>query len=247
MSDTTREEFASAVAATISSVQHLYREVERLIEELRAALVEEPGALIRVGGSADGKSRLKSTRFVVRDAYGALFKPVVSDEEVDAAEDDEEDADADSDEGGRGGTRRPVELVADQPLMAVRVVLYDPRKQDDIEPQIQFGVMSDWRVGSGEATEGQRFILERAMLRQVPLSLGAAVGIGPARRLQTNATVKRVEGTKHKKGSRDRKLSYQLPVGVETEPLYSLDSAEELRTLAARVRAMWAKTNGVTS
>ena len=139
-----------------------------------------------------------------------------------------------------------MELVADQPLMAVRVVLYDPRKRDDIEPQIQFGVMSDWRVGSGEATEGQRFILDRAMLRRVPLSLGAAVGSGQTRRLQTDATVKRVEGTKHKKGSRDRKLSYQLPVGVETEPLYSLDSAEELRKLAARVRAMWAKTNGGT-
>ena len=109
-----------------------------------------------------------------------------------------------------------------------------------------FGVMSDWRVGSGEATEGQRFILDRAMLRRVPLSLGAAVGSGQTRRLQTDATVKRVEGTKHKKGSRDRKLSYQLPVGVETEPLYSLDSAEELRKLAARVRAMWAKTNGGT-
>ena len=50
--------------------------------------------------------------------------------------------------------------------------------------------------------------------------------------------------TKHKKG--DRKLSYQLPAGVETEPLCSLDSPEELRKLADRVRTMWAKTNGVT-
>ena len=70
--------------------------------------------------------------------------------------------------------------------------------------------------------------------------------LGQARRLQTNATVKRVGDTKHKRGSRDRKLSYQLPVGVETEPLYSLDSPEALRTLADRVRAMWAKTNGLT-
>ena len=238
MSDITREEFASAVAATISSVHHLYREVTRLIEGLRDALSEEPGALIPVRGSAVGKSRLNPARFVVRDAYGALFKPVVSDEEVDAAEDDEEESDADADDGGQGRTRRPVELVADLPLLAVRMVLYDPRKQDGIEPQIQFGVMSDWRVGSDEATEGQRFILARAMLRRVPLSLGAAVGSGQARRLQANATVKRVEGTKHKK-SKDLKLSYQLPVGVETVPLYSLDSPEELRTLAKRVRTMW--------
>ena len=243
MSDITREEFASAVAATISSVYHLYREVARLNKELRDDLSEEPGALTPVRGSAVGKSGLNPTRVVVRDAYGVLFKPVVSDEEVDAAE-DEEESDADSDDGGPGGTRSPVELVADQPLMAVRVVLYDPRKQDGIEPQIQFGVMSDWRVGSGETTEGQRFILDRSMLRRVPLSLGAAVGIGQGRRFQTNAAVKCVEGTKHKKG--DRKLSYQLPAGVETEPLCSLDSPEELRKLADRVRTMWAKTNGVT-
>ena len=244
MSDITREEFASAVAATISSVHHLYREVARLIEGLRDALSEEPDALIPVRGSAFGKSRLDPTRFVIRDAYGVLFKPVVSDEEVDAAEDDEEESDADSDDGGHVGTRKPVELVADQPLMAVRVVLYDPRKQDGIEPQIQFGVMSDWRIGSGEATEGQRFILYRSMLRRVPLALGAAVGRGQARCFQTNAAVKRVKGTKHKKG--DLKLSYQLPAGVETEPLHSLDSPEELSKLAGRVRAMWAKTNGVT-
>ena len=100
--------------------------------------------------AAVGKSRLNPARFVVRDAYGALFKPVVSDEEVDAAEDDEEESDADADDGGQGRTRRPVELVADLPLLAVRMVLYDPRKQDGIEPQIEFGVMSDWRVGSDE-------------------------------------------------------------------------------------------------
>ena len=245
MSDTTREEFSSAVAAAISSVHHLYREVARLIAELREALSEEPGALTPVRGSADGKSRLNPKGFVVRDAYGVLFKPVVSGEELDAAEDDEEDSDAESDDGGPGGTSSPVELVADQPLMAVRVVLYDLRKQDGIEPQIQFGVMSDWRVGSGEATAGQRFILDRPMLRRVPLSLGAAVGRGQARRFQTTAAVKRVEGTKRKKG-RDSKLSYQLPVGVETEPLYSLDNPEALRKLADRVRAMWAKTNGGT-
>ena len=245
MSDITREEFASAVATTISSVHHLYREVARLIKGLRDALSEEPGALIPVRGSAIGKSGLNPTRVVVRDAYGALFKPVVSDEEVDAAEDDEEESAADSDEGGPGGTSSPVELVADQPLMAVRVVLYDLRKKDRIEPQIQFGVMSDWRVGGGETTEGQRFILARSMLRRVPLSLGAAVDRGQARRFQTTAAVKRVEGTKRKKGG-DSKLSYQLPVGVETEPLYSLDSPEELNKLVGRIRAMWAKTNGGT-
>ena len=68
MSNITHEEFASAVAATILSVHHLYREVARLIEGLRNALGEEPGALIPVRGSTFGKSGLNPTRVVVLDA-----------------------------------------------------------------------------------------------------------------------------------------------------------------------------------
>ena len=248
MSDITRETFRSAVAATITSVQHLYREVSRLNVELREALNEEPGALIPVRGSSYGKPRINPTRFVIRDAYGVLFKPVVSDEEMDAADDEEEEPDTETD----SGKSSPVELVADQPLLAVRVVLYDPRKlgrDDGIEPQIQFGVMSDWKVDSGEATDGQQFTLARSMLRRVPLSLGAGIGTGHASRLQTTASVKSVKhvvGAKHKRIKKNRKLSCQLPGGVETEPLYSLDSPEELNKLVGRIRTMWDKANGVT-
>ena len=203
MSDITREGFTSAVAATIASVHHLYREVARLNVELREALSEEPSALISVRGSSFGKPRVNPTRFVIRDAYGVLFKPVVSDEEMDTAEDDEEEPDTETDSGGTRS--RPVELVADQPLLAVRVVLYDPRKlgrDDEVEPQIQFSVMFDWKVDSDEATDGQQFTLDRSMLRRVPLSLGAGVGTGHASRLQINASVKSVKhvvGAKHKK------------------------------------------------
>ena len=51
MSDITREEFASAVAATIESVHHLYREVARLNVGLREALSEGADALVPVRGS----------------------------------------------------------------------------------------------------------------------------------------------------------------------------------------------------
>ena len=245
MNKITREEFASAVAATITSVHHLYREVARLNVELREALSEEPSALVSVRGSSFGKPKVDPTRFVIRDAYGVLFKPVVSDEEMDAAEDDEEEPDPEVDSGGTRDS--PVKLVADQPLLAVRVVLYDPRKLDGgIEPQIQFGVMSDWKVDSDEATDGQQFTLSQDMLRRVPLSLGAGVGTDHAgRRIQTNASVKLV-GAKHKKIKKNRKLSCQLPLGVKTEPLYSLDSPEEFNKLTGRIRTMWAKANGVT-
>lgn len=246
MNDIAREEFASAVAATITSVHHLYREVARLNVELREALSEEPSALVPMRGSSFGKPRVNPTRFVIRDAYGVLFKPAVSDEEMDAAEDDEEEPDSEVDSGGtRGG---PVVLVADQPLLAVRVVLYDPRKLDrGIEPQIQVGVMSDWKVDSDEASDDQQFTLDRAMLRRVPLALGAGVGAAHASRLQTNASVRSV-GAKRKKikKQKNRKLSCQLPVGVETEPLYSLDNPKALNKLTGRMRTMWAKANGVT-
>ena len=243
MSDITREEFASAVAATITSVHHLYREVARLNVGLREALSEGADALVPVRGSSTvGKSGFNPTRLIVRDAYGVLFKPVVSDEEVDAVEDEDDDEELDT-EADAGGTSSRVELVADQPFLAVRVVLYDLRQPDGVEPQIQFGVMSDWKVGSDEATEGQQLTLARNMLKRVPLSLGAGVGTGHASRLQTNASVKYVGGVggaKHKK-SKGHKLNCRLPGGVETEPLYSLDSPEELSKLVGRVRTMWAK------
>ena len=95
----------------------------------------------------------------------------------------------------------------------------------------------------------EQFTLDRSMLRRVPLSLGAGVGTGHASRLQTNASVKSVKhvvGAKHKKIKKNRKLSCQLPVGVKTEPLYSLDSPEELNKLVGRIRTMWAKANDVT-
>ncbi len=43
----------------------------------------------------------------------------------------------------------------------------------------------------------------------------------------------------HGKIKKNRKLRCQLPVGVETEPLYSLDNPEELNKLVGRIRTMW--------
>ena len=41
----TPEQFASAVAAAISSVRHLYSEVDRLVIGLRERLADEPDSL----------------------------------------------------------------------------------------------------------------------------------------------------------------------------------------------------------
>jgi len=55
MTDITREQFASAVAAAVSSVHHVYRALDRLLLELRQSLAEPPTPLVYVHGTV-GKS-----------------------------------------------------------------------------------------------------------------------------------------------------------------------------------------------
>jgi len=239
---TTREQFASAVAMAISSVQHLYREVDRLLTGLRDSLAEEPHPLAPIRGTLQ-KSGRDQTRLVVRNEYGALFAPVINDEED--AEEEDEDLEEDGDEGEdddrpRGGRKRaPAEIAADQPLLAVRVALYDPQRHDSFEPQVQFAVMSEWALGKAAATPEQRFILARYMLRRIPKALAASATLAKGSRLVTRATVKRVVGAK--KGD-ERRLACRLPAGVEAVPLFSLDSAEGLDRLAATMKNMWQQT-----
>jgi hypothetical protein len=240
MSDITREQFASAVAVAISSVQHLYREVDRLIVGLRDALAEEPNPLVPVRGTL-GKGVRDQTRFVVRNEYGSLFGPLVADEE-DVEEDDEnleeETEDAEDDEtDGAARKRSPAEMAADQPLLAIRIAMYDPLKRETFEPKIEYAVMSDWAIGNATSTPpGKRFVLARNMLRRIPRALAASSDVAKGGRLPTRAAVKRVVGAKKGK---DRRLSCRLRMGADTVPLYSLENAEELGRLAKRMKQMW--------
>jgi hypothetical protein len=182
----------------ISSVQHLYREVDRLIVGLRDALAEEPNPLVPVRGTL-GKGVRDQTRFVVRNEYGSLFGPRVADEE-DVEEDDEteeETEDAEDDEtGGAARKRSPAEMAADQPLLAIRIAMYDPHKRETFEPKIEYAVMSDWAVGNAVSTPGERFVLARSMLRRIPKALAASSDVAKGGRLPTRAAVKRVVGAK---------------------------------------------------
>ena len=90
MSEMTREQFASSVVAAISSVDHLYRELDRLIAGLRGALGEPPHPLALVRGTL-GKSGRYPARFLVRYEYGVLLEAVASDGDI---EDDEDDGEA---------------------------------------------------------------------------------------------------------------------------------------------------------
>jgi len=252
MSNITREQFASAVDAAISSVYHLYREVDRLIVGLRDTLAEEPSPLAAMRGTS-GKSGRDPTRLVMRNEYGTLFGPVIADEDVDDDQDDleeetedEPEVDAEAEDGAQGRRKRsPVEIMADQPLLAVLVTLYDPQKQVSFEPQIKYGVMNDWTVGDQASKPGQTILLVgRYMLRRIPRALAASGGVAKSKRLPTRATAKRGAGEKKgaKKGH-DRRLSCRLPMGVETVPLYSLDNAEELDRLAKSMKRMWANAS----
>lgn len=245
MNTITREEFAAAVAAAISSLHHVYREVDRLLVGIREGLAEDPEPLMAVRGTFQ-KSGRDPGRLIVRNEYGALFQAAIEDTE-DADEDDddrqedeepqEDDAAVDDEGESRRRKRKPAEIASGQPLLAIRVAMYDPREPDGFEPQLQYAAMTDWSIGSGmKAKDDQPFVLARYMLRRIPKSLHDGARVAKGGRLSTRAVVKPSAGAK--KGM-DRRLTCRLPMGIETQPLYSLAGAQELDLLVDRIKEMW--------
>lgn len=240
MTAVTPEQFAESVAAAIAGVQHLYRELDRLLVGLRDGLAEEPQSLAPVRG-ATVKSSKDQGRLVIRNEYGLLFEARPLDEE-DLDDDEEEEGDDDADdaeeeESPEGKSKKkPIELSADQPLLAIRVAMFDPTKREAVQPKIEFAVMSDWAVGGVGPVDGQAYQLRSSMLRKIPRALSLAGTVGNNGRLQTAAMVK---GGKGKKGIA-RRLSCRLPAGAASEPLYSLQSADDLDRLVKRIKEMWA-------
>jgi hypothetical protein len=240
MSSITREDFTSAVAAAISSVQHLYREVDHLITGIRDMLAEEPNSLVPVRGTL-GKSGRNPSRLVIRNEYGVLFAPAIIDGDDDDAEEEDEELDenaedADEEVDNARRKRPPAEIEADQALLAMRIVMYELQKPDSFEPQIQYAVMSQWGIGKNAGASDQRFLLARSMLRRVPRALSLSTQTPKGSRLVTSARIKRAVGGKK---SDDRRLSCVLPAGVATVPLYSLDSATALGHLSEQMKAMF--------
>ena len=91
MSELTRDQFRVAVAATLSSVHHLYREIDRLTAGLREALAEEPPRLEAVRGVTGGKGGRDPSRLLVRNELGMLFRASEGDEDEDEDEDEEDE------------------------------------------------------------------------------------------------------------------------------------------------------------
>ena len=83
---------------------------------------------------------------------------------------------------------------------------------------------------------GEALVLQRYMVRRLPKALSAAVSSAAGARVTTRAAVMRVAGARRAK---DRRLGCALPRGVEVVPLYTVNSAEALRTLATQMKQMW--------
>lgn len=238
MSNTiTREEFASAVASAISSIHHLYREVDRLITGLRERLVEEADPLSFLVG-VFSKAGPSQTRRIIRNEYGALFAPISGedddgDEDEDEVEDEGDEPEEELNHKPRKGT--PAQIGAKQALLAVRIVLVDPEKRDSFEPQIQYAVMNHWSVGNKPWDSKDVFEVRKSVLKRVPRALVAS-DLTKGSKVTTKATVNSPMGVKRADG---RQLCCLLPVGVETTPLYDLDSADALDKLAESMKLMW--------
>lgn len=245
MNDLTQEQFQTAVAAAISGVEHLYRQVDLLIARLRERLADEPEPLALKRGTLGKAGKQDSKRVVVRYEYGALFEPAADDPEEDDEEDAEEDDEAEDDEAATGvkgkSKRRPYEIVATQPLLAVRIAMFDPRKKADFEPQVQFAILSDWSLGDAPTQADDRFRLQSYMLRRVARALADRTGPANGLRVRTNAAARQVSGSA--KG-RSRKLTCSVPAGVRAVPLYLISNAEALEKLAEEMKSMWTSVIG---
>ena len=248
MSDLTAEQFQVSVAAAIEGVENLYRQVDLLIAKLREQLAEDPDPLKLIRGTLGKAGKEDSKRVIVRYEYGALFEPADDEEGLDEEEDDEEgdseDEDADDavesqSKGKRKGRRH--EVVAGQPLLAVRIGMFNPRKRASFAPEVQFAVMSEWALGDSPTQPEDRFRLQPYMMRRIARALADRTGTPSATRIRTNAAARSANGTAKGKS---RKLTCALPAGVESVPLYSINNAEALEKLADRIKAMWSSVSG---
>lgn len=153
MGEITREQFAAAVAAAISSVQHLYKEVDKLMAGLREALAEEPEPLAPVKGTVQSTGKDPS-RMIIRNEYGALFQASSGEEEDGDADGEEEEAGDDGEGGSVGGKQGSAGFAADEALLAVRVLLHHPRETVSFEPTIDWAILADWNVGPRKPQPG---------------------------------------------------------------------------------------------
>ena len=229
----TRAEFQEAVASTLASIHHFYREVGRLYVSLRDSLQAEPNPLVAVGGLAARPSR-SNERANVRNWFGELFEPRQDDEDA-----GDEDLEVDDDEEDEVSTKKkgsPVLLDATRPLLVIKLKLYDPSDAKESEPQLQYAVVGDWARGTGQPKAGQDQPLEMAhhMLRRIIRAFDASTQERD-HRVTTKAMIRSKKGTK----SVDRQVSFRILTKPHSVALFDLDSAGALDSVSREIQDHW--------
>lgn len=197
MDHVTSEQFAESVRAAIGTVNQFYGQIDRLNSLLKAALTSGQDRFTVLGGIPPQPGKRKDAR-VIRYDYGHLYH-------VDGTESDEDndyegalDEDLDGDEEGKKprAPKRSIEIFPDQQVLAVRTVLFDPFRPQELEPQILYVGMTDWRCGSKKTTPkgGQPFRLKRYMVSRVLRAFDHRTDVRGGERLSTKATAEARSG-----------------------------------------------------
>ena len=239
MKDVTPEQFAESVRAAIGTVTHFYGQIDRLNAALREELTSDPDRFSVLGGIPPQPGRRQDSR-VIRCDYGTLYH-------VDAAEgdDDVEEEELDDDlETGEESERprrqsRVIELLPDQLVLAVRTLLFQPRRPEELEPQIIYTVLTDWRCSSQESASKARgaFRIKRYMAARVLRAINPLADTPVGGRITTKATV--MGGSRASQRSPDRALSMRLAALIRPVRLYDLDGSGAVEKLAADIKAYW--------
>lgn len=248
MNNFTAKEFAESVRTAIGTVNHLCIQVDRLNASLREALTSEPNALTILCRIQSSQGKHRQDFRVIRFDHGVLLQADAADGDEDI--DDEDDLDDELDTGGNSEAssrkKRIVEFSSNQPLLAVRTLLYDYKKPDDLEPQIIYAVLGDWRVGDKPAKSkpGDLLSLKYHMANRIQRAIDQRTSVSPGNRIRTTAIVigKGRSGTRNP----ERKLSAQLIGPIKSIRLHDLDGAGAVEQLAVDIKAHWLKHAGTS-
>ncbi len=242
MDNVTPEQFAESVRAAITTVNQFYGQIDRLNSLLKAALTSGEGRFTVLGGIPPQPGKRRDAR-VIRYDYGCLYH--VDTSESDEGDDYEgaldEDLDADEEHKKPRATKHSIEIFPDQQVLAVRTVLIDPIRLQELEPQILYVGMTNWRCGSRKTTpkEGQPFRLKRYMVSRVLRAFDHRSDHGSGQRLSTKAIA--MGGRNSGSSKPDSQLNCQLLSEVQSVRLYDLEGSGAIEELAADTRSYWQK------
>ena len=175
--------------------------------------------------------------------YGYLYHAdaIEGDEDDDYEGALDEDLDADEEHEKPRAPKHTIEIFPDQPVLAVRTVLFDPIRPQELEPHILYVGMTDWGCGSKKTTPkaGQPFRLRRYMVSRVLRAFDHRTDVRGGERLSTKAIA--VGGRSSGPHTPDRELNCLLFGSVQSVKLYDLDGSGAIEQLAADIRAYWQK------